>query len=227
MTTLEDALRRTETITFDCYGTLIDWAAGLKAAFEEIFGAGVAARIPSLFDAYVDIEAEVESRPYRPYRAVLAEVVQEVARRFDLSLAPGRAEILTERLPGWKPFPDTNAALTRLKQRYRLGVLSNIDRDLFAATAKHFTVEFDFVITAQDVRSYKPFTMHFRRAIADRGPQESLLHVAQSLYHDGVPAAELDIAFVWINRYNHPNATNVKPVAAFADLQSFAEMACG
>ena len=135
--------------------------------------------------------------------------------------------MLAERLPQWWPFSDTNAALARLKKCYRLGVLSNIDKDLFAATAKHFTVDFDFVITAEDVKSYKPGTAHFRQAIASQGPPESLLHVAQSLYHDGVPTAELNIAFVWINRYKERNHTGVRPLVEFPDLCSFADSVCG
>jgi len=223
----KDVLRRTNTITFDCYGTLIDWSAGLWQSFAAIFGPVVAERKQEWFEAYVRVEAEVESGPYRSYREILAVVTERLAREFDLPLPAGREAKLAEMLPGWAPFPDTNAALTRLKKRFRLGVLSNVDKDLFAGTAKQFDVEFDFVVTAEDVRSYKPAHGHFQRLIDSHGDIETALHVAQSLYHDGAPANKLGLAFVWINRYKELNNTGVRPLAEFPDLRSFADAACG
>jgi 2-haloacid dehalogenase len=221
-----DVLKRTTTITFDCFGTLIDWSAGLWRSFGEIFGPVVGERKQEWFDAYVRAEAEVESGPYRSYREVLAVVTERLAREFDLPLPAGREAKLAEMLPGWAPFPDTNDALARLKQRFRLGVLSNIDNDLFAGTAKQFGIAFDFVVTAEEVRSYKPAQGHFQRLIDAHGGTETVLHVAQSLYHDGAPANEFGVAFVWINRYKERNHTPVRPLAEFPDLRSFADAAC-
>lgn len=230
---IEDVLRRIRTITFDCYGTLIDWRKGLSDTFIELFGPVAAAppqvvadRIDELFRAYVPTEAALEAGPYQPYRQVLSAVAEQVAERFGLDLPPERAGLLAERLPAWLPFPDTNEALTRLKQRYRLGVLSNIDRDLFAGTARYFDIKFDFVITAEDVGAYKPAHAHFERLVAAHSPPEQVLHVAQSLFHDGVPAQELGIAYVWINRYGDANVTNVKPLMTFPDLRSLADVGC-
>ncbi len=222
---LSDILRRATTMTFDCYGTLIDWAAGLRGAFADIYGAALEPRMAELFDAYVEIEAECERGRYRSYREVLAECVRGVAKRFDVELRPGGAHRLAEALPGWRPFADTDEALARLKRHYRLGILSNIDRDLFAGTAEHFCVAFDFVITAEDVRSYKPGLAHFERALERQTSREEVVHVAQSTFHDGIPARELDLAFVWINRYKHPNVTAAIPVAEFPDLKSLADAA--
>lgn len=224
---IKDVFRRTTTITFDCYGTLIDWSAGLWRSFAEIFGPAVAELKQEWFDAYVRIEAEVESGPYRSYREILAVVTERLARRFELPLPPGREARLAELLPGWTPFPDTIDALIRLKRRFRLGVLSNVDKDLFAGTAKQLGVAFDFVVTAEDVRSYKPARGHFQRMIDAHGSLDTTLHVAQSLYHDGAPANELGMAFVWINRYEERNRTSVGPLAEFPDLRSFADAACG
>lgn len=224
---IKDVFRRTKTITFDCYGTLIDWSAGLSRSFATIFGPAVDERKQEWFDAYVRVEAEVESGPYRSYREVLAFVTERLARHFDLHLSPGREAKLAELLPGWAPFPDTIDALKRLKQRFRLGVLSNVDKDLFAGTAKQFGVAFDFVVTAEDVRSYKPAYGHFQRLVDAHGGIETALHVAQSLYHDGAPANELGLAFVWINRYKERNKSSVRPLAEFPDLRSFADAACG
>lgn len=225
MDSIGDILARTRTITFDCYGTLIDWDAGLARSFVDIFGPVVAARRKELFEAYVRIEAEIEGGPYCSYREVLAMVVERLARRFGWDLPPDRRDRLAELLPTWAPFADTHDALSRLKTRYRLGVLSNIDRDLFAGTARRFPIEFDFVVTAQDVRSYKPDLRHFERFLAEHADRESWLHVAQSRFHDGRPANQLGIAFVWINRYNDPVDTMVRANAVYPDLKSLADAA--
>ena len=118
--------------------------------------------------------------------------------------------------------PDTNAALARLKERYRLGVLSNVDQDLFTETARQFDVGFGFVITAEEVESYKPAQGQFRELLERHASRNRVIHVAQSLFHDGGPASELGIAFVWINRYKQTNETAVRPVATYPDLESLA-----
>lgn len=223
---LNDILRRTETITFDCYGTLISWAAGLESSLSTVFGEQLQPHLPRLFSEYVRIEAEVEVEPYRPYRDVLAEVVRRLGTVFSVSLPAERAGRLAADLPCWPPFADTVDALQRLNNRYRLGVLSNIDRDLFQGTAQVLGDPFDFVVTAEDVRSYKPGRAHFDRLIAEYASKDRVLHVAQSLFHDGIPAQELGIAFVWINRYKEENRTSVRPVAEFGDLAAFADVAC-
>ncbi len=226
MESLDEVLSRTKVVTFDCYGTLIDWSAGLRASLEAMFGSAIGSRVDQLVEAYVETEATVEAQPYQPYRDILAETARRLAQRFDLALPPREADLLAEMLPQWKPFPDTNDALTRLKQRYRLGVLSNIDRDFFEGTARHFDVAFDFVITAEDVRSYKPAPGHFRRLLDEHADPGTVLHVAQSLFHDGVPARALDVAYVWINRYDGSNELSVQPLATFTDLKSLADQAC-
>ena len=225
MYSLEETLDRVDTITFDCYGTLIDWHGGLLAAFREMFGAEAAQKEDQLCSAYRRIEAEVQVEGFRSYREVLGEVSKRLAEEIQVKLPAGREATLAARLPTWEPFPDTNEALVRLKQRFRLGVLSNIDRDLFAGTAKHFAVDIDFVITAEDVGAYKPERNHFERAVSQYG-QGNILHVAESLYHDGDPAGALGIAFVWINRYKVENLTQVLPLQEFADLKSLADIAC-
>ncbi len=222
---IEDTLRRTKTITFDCYGTLIDWAAGLTASFREVFGSVADECMDELFAAYVPAEATIEAEGYKTYREVLAGVTVRLGERFGVNVPDDRRHLLADQLPDWPPFPDTCEALARLKQRYRLGVLSNVDRDLFAGTASRLGVAFDFVVTAQDVGSYKPRHPHFERMLAEHAEADSVLHVAQSLYHDGGPCKRLGLAYVWINRYNDPNETNVEPLAVFPDLKSLADAA--
>ncbi len=222
MASLGDVLSRVDTITFDCYGTLIDWHGGLLSAFGEMFGEFAAGREDELCASYRRIEAEVQSERFRAYREVLAEVSKRLAAEIGVALPADGENILARRLPTWEPFADTNAALRQLKSKFRLGVLSNIDRDLFAGTAERFDVAMDFVITAEDVGAYKPNQAHFDRTLSQCGAGR-LLHVAESLFHDGDPARELGIPFVWINRYAADNETNVQPLAEFGDLASFAK----
>ncbi len=207
-------------ITFDCYGTLVDWETGIRTAIANIAGTDN----PELFDAYLETEADVERHKFQPYRDVLAETLQRLADRFTFDLPDERRYALADTLPDWPIWPDTNDALTRLKSRYKLGVLSNIVRDLFAGTCQHLSVDFDLLITAEDVRNYKPSHHHFERMLTDTGGDNSrILHVAQSLYHDHVPAGQLGIRSVWINRRNESNQTNATPMHEFPDLKQFAD----
>jgi 2-haloacid dehalogenase len=225
MDSIEEALSRATTLTFDCYGTLIDWAGGLEDSFRALFGDPLASRTDELFDVYVRTEAEIEAKGYQSYRSILTEVAMRLARHFGVDMPADRSGELANMLPNWPPFPDTNEALRRLKQKYRLGILSNIDRDLLAGTLQHFEVDFDFVVTAQDVESYKPAHGHFDRLLAEHAEKSEVLHVAQSLFHDGVPTGEMGIAYAWINRYNDANKTSVCPCATYADLASLAAAA--
>jgi len=198
---------RFDVITFDCYGTLIDWRGGIRAAFES---AGVDG--DDALRKYMQLEPEIE-QGYRPYR----EVLREVGKR----IAPGVR--LDETLPAWKPFADTNPALQRLRAAdIRLGILSNVDDDLLAETRKHFTVDFDVIVTAQQVRSYKPGHAHFIEARKRIG-NARWLHAAQSNFHDIVPTNELRIPNAWINRLAEKALPGGRPTHEFADLTALAD----
>lgn len=182
-----------KVITFDCYGTLIDWETGIAEAFAK---RGSASR-GEVLDAYHAVEREIE-KEWRPYREVLRECALRVGAR--LGIDAGDGSFLPGSLPSWKPFPDTNAALIRLAAAgIELGILSNVDDDLLAATRRHLPVEFGIVVTAARVRSYKPGRAHFDAARAEVGDR-SWLHAAASWYHDIVPARSLGIDAAWINR---------------------------
>jgi 2-haloalkanoic acid dehalogenase type II len=200
-----------EIITFDCYGTLIDWETGIRAAFAAAGVDGDAA-----LRAYAEIEPVVEHEKYRSYRDVLKETASRIAPRV-------KRNFLADSLPSWKPFHDTNPALERLHRAgVRLGILSNVDDDLIAETRKHFTVGFDLVITAQQVRSYKPGHAHFvtaRQRIGDG----KWLHAAQSNFHDIVPANQLGIANAWINRHGEKARVGGTPTYEFRDLTGLAD----
>lgn len=214
---------RITTLTFDCYGTLIDWEAGLTRSLADVFGPQAVERRKELFEAYVAAEAEIEGGEYRSYRDVLHEVTHRLGKQFGWPMTRDKCNRLAELLPTWTPFADTGAALARLKRKFRLGILSNVDRDLFADTARHFPVAFDFVVTAEDVQSYKPAQPHFLRMLDHHGDRSTTLHVAQSQFHDGRPANALGIAFAWINRYNDPADPLVRTDGVYADLRSLAD----
>ena len=199
--------RKFEFVTFDCYGTLIDWETGIRRAFKQALeGMGLSkTQEAELFELYQEEEKRIESTmPYRPYREVLSLAASAAARKSGKTIPENLSSILAEQLPSWSPFPDTNPALERLATEYTLGILSNVDNDLLAGTLKHLTVPFNLVVTAERVRSYKPGTEHFEEARGIIGADRGWLHVAASLYHDIEPASRLGINTVWVNRRNSP-----------------------
>jgi 2-haloalkanoic acid dehalogenase type II len=178
--------------------------------------------------AYFLVEPLVEAGPYKSYRQVLGETAAGVAGRLGWKLSPESAGFLAESLPSWRPFPDTNAALTRLRLRgVRLGILSNVDEDLLAGTRRHLDVPFDLVVTAEQVRSYKPGHAHFEAARLSLGPGARWLHAAQSYFHDVVPARALGIPVAWINRKSEPPGAAGQPDAEFRNLTQLADWLTG
>jgi len=210
-----------DIVTFYCYGTLVDWDAGISAAFESIAAeTGVSAS--ELRSSYEEIEPSVEAGPYLSYREVLAITARRAVAHHGGSLGADVADLFADSVPLWKPFPDTNEALERLVGAgYKLGILSNVDDEILAATRRHFTVPFDLVITAQRVRSYKPAHGHFVEARSLLG-ETAWLHAAQSLYHDIVPTHDLGIPNAWINRRSQPRR-GVVPDREFPSLAALAD----
>jgi 2-haloalkanoic acid dehalogenase type II len=206
-------MKNFDVITFDCYGTLIDWQSGIRAAFA---AAGV--EPDAALRKYHEIEPVVERERYRTYREVLRETAARIAPDV-------KTNFLADSLPSWKPFPDTNRALERLRAAgIRLGILSNVDDDLIAETRKHFSVDFDLVVTAQQVRSYKPGHAHFLAA-RERIGDAKWLHAAQSNFHDIVPANALGIPNAWINRNREKALAGGRPTYEFRDLDELARSA--
>jgi 2-haloacid dehalogenase len=191
-----------ECLTFDCYGTLIDWETGILSALKPILqGHHRDLTDDGILELYGTLEAQIQSGDYLPYRLVLQRVTQRLGARLSFPLYEGEATVLAESMKDWPAFPDTVAALKRLKKRYKLAIISNTDDDLFADTAKTLEVPFDYVITAQQVGRYKPSHRNFERALEIIGlPKEKILHCAQSIFHDVVPAKALGISNVWVNR---------------------------
>jgi 2-haloacid dehalogenase len=190
-------------ITFDCYGTLIDWENGMLAALRPMFSRdGHSVPDVQLLEHYGEIEAEIEAGPYLPYRQVLAKVAQEIGSRTGINISAAEGRAFADSLTRWKPFIDTIPALQSLARRFRVAIISNVDDDLFAETRKKFApVEFDFVVTAQQCQSYKPSLKNFEEAVRRSGlSKDQIMHVGQSIYHDIEPANALGIMNAWVNR---------------------------
>ena len=223
---------RFKVLTFDCYGTLIDWETGLLAALRSILkNHGKVVPDAQALQIYADLEAAAEAASFRPYRSILETVVIGFGQRLGFTPSAEEARALAESIRDWTPFPDTVRALQRLKQRYKLVILSNIDDDLFGFSAKRLEVRFDQVITAQQCRSYKPSLNNFQTMMQRLGVSAGeVLHCAESRFHDVAPAKQLGIATVWVNRHAArpgPSASGsgtAVPDLEVPDMKSLAEL---
>ena len=192
-----------ELISFDCYGTLIDWESGLLAAMQPVVARHeLVSRTDEILEAFARAESAVEAAAYRPYREVLRRTFAGLAK--DLGFAPQADELetLVEALPRWQPFPDTVRSLAALARAgHRMAVISNVDDDLFASSAAQLGLDFEHVVTAASVGAYKPDESVFEAALARFGlAPAQVLHVAQSRYHDIVPARRLGLQTVHVVR---------------------------
>jgi 2-haloalkanoic acid dehalogenase type II len=217
-------VRSFDVITFDCYGTLIDWEAGITEAFTEASAAdGVHLDPAEVLRVLFDTRPASEAPEYQTYRDRLTDAAMRVGERLGWRISRERAAFFPESLARWKPFPDTNKALERLSGAgYALGLLSNVDDDLLAGTLRHFAVSFEFTVTAQQVRSYKPALGHFH-AGQERMDGRRWLHAAQSYVHDVVPCAQLGISVAWINRKGEAPTGVARPDRQFRTLAELAD----
>ena len=215
-------LGRFKVLTFDCYGTLIDWESGIFSALRPILAAHDRSITDSaILEMYSDLEVEAERGEFQPYREVLQTVVRGFGRRLGFTPTAAEMSSLPQSLAAWRPFSDTVPALLELKKRYQLAVISNVDDDLFAATAPQLKISFNHVITAGQARCYKPCLEIFKMALARIGvPPAQVLHIGQSIYHDVIPAKSLGISTVWVNRPSpRPGAGAAKPALGNPDLE--------
>jgi 2-haloacid dehalogenase len=195
-------LSQFDTLTFDCYGTLIDWETGILAALHRILTAhGKIVDDATLLKLYGDFEQLAEEGEFHPYKEVLQSVVRRFGAQLGFTPSDSEAKSLPDSLAHWEPWPDTVPTLQRLKRRFRLAIISNIDDDLFAATRPKLQVQFDEVVTAQQAQAYKPSLKMFELALSRLGtPANRILHIGQSIFHDVVPAQKLGLSTVWVNR---------------------------
>jgi 2-haloacid dehalogenase len=220
--------RNIRLLSFDCYGTLIDWKESVLHILASFFrDSPLDFSREELFMAFLESDREMISDSYLPYREVLAEVIERMAENLGFSLDPASRYLLSDRFSDWKPFPDTVRSLKQLKEKYKLAIISNVDDELFSISNHLLEVVFDFIVTAQQVGSYKPDHRNFQRALEIFGiDKQEHLHVAQSIYHDIVPAKQLGMNTVWVNRYGEPERSDPQefPDLEVPDLKSLAKI---
>jgi 2-haloacid dehalogenase len=222
-----------DVLTFDCYGTLIDWETGILAGLRAVLAAHDRdADDEVLLAAFAEVESALEGGPYRRYRQILREALARISASLDVRPSAAELEAFAGSVADWPAFPDSPAALARLSKRFRLGVLTNCDDDLFAASNQRLGVEFDWIVTAEQIGGYKPRHENFEFLLGRIGlPRERILHVAQSLFHDHVPAKAMGFSTVWIDRrHDRPGfgatpPAEAEPDARFPDMASFATTA--
>ena len=226
-----------EALSFDCYGTLIDWEAGIGSVLREWADRrGLDMTTEELLVAYADEEAQAErNHPTDPYPSILSRAMRGLGKKLDVEVSHDDSHALAVSVPDWPAFPDSTDALQRLAKHFKLIILSNIDNDGFAASNERLGVEFDAILTAENIGSYTPSPANFdaldHRVDTMGIPRDKLLHVAQSLFHDHVPAKGRGMTTVWINRRHadpgwgatpNPEA-DVTPDWTFTSMAEFAD----
>lgn len=200
-------------LTFDCYGTLVDWEKGILEELPPILqGHGIHTSGADLLELYAGLEQAAEQGPYQDYKSVLRTVMDGIAAKFQFQLRDTERDCLVCSLNNWPLFSDTIESLKFFKSRFKLAVISNTDDDLFALTRQQLGIDFDWVVTAEQVKSYKPSLNNFRTAFRRIGvPSSQILHVAQSMYHDIAPANQLGLSCAWVNRRQGQEGSGATP----------------
>jgi len=209
-------------VTFDVYGTLIDWESGIYDAFvkeAQRDGFEMVDRA-ELVPMFHEVSQEIEAGSYELYAEVLRRTAIEVASRIGWDLEPSRSGFLPDSIPRWLPFKETQAQLQKLSKKFSLGLIANIDDKLLGQTRRHIQTDFDLVVTAQQVRSYKPETAHFVEFARRVGGKKGWVHVAASHHHDVGPCVKQRIPVVWVNRNKLSlESSQKKPTAEVANLR--------
>jgi 2-haloacid dehalogenase len=192
-------------VTADCYGTLIDWEKAIVEAFREEAGKdGFTIDEGKLLERFFPIQIEIMAGSYELYAEVLRRTAVRVAEELGWQLEPARAQFLPNSVERWLPFREANAAMDRLAKKYRIGIISNIDDKLLGLSRRHLRTDLHLVVTAQQVRSYKPDPAHFREAARRIGGKKGWLHIASSYYHDVAPLLKMNVPVIWVNRRGEP-----------------------
>jgi 2-haloacid dehalogenase len=213
-------------VTFDVYGTLIDWEAGIYEAFaREAERDGVELDRNVLIPLFHEVSTDIEDGSYELYAEVLRRTALEIAKRLEWPLEPSRSGFLPDSVKRWKPFRETNAQLGKLAKKYKLGLLSNVDDKLLGQTRRLIPIDFDLVVTAQQVRSYKPEPAHFTECARRIGGKRGWVHVASSHHHDVVPCVKQRVPVIWVNRHKEKlDSSQRKPTAEVTNLRAAAKL---
>jgi 2-haloacid dehalogenase len=195
-------LKDIKWVTTDCYGTLIDWEKGITDAFKkEADRDGLTIDDKALLDRFMEVQAQIMSGSYELYAEVLRRAAVTVAEEIDWTIEPSRAQFLPDSVARWQPFREANAAMDRIKERYDIGIVSNIDDKLLGISRRHLRTELDLVVTAQQVRSYKPDNTHFREGARRIGGKKGWVHIASGYETDVAPCLKMNVPVIWVNRH--------------------------
>ncbi len=213
-------------VTFDVYGTLIDWDQGAYDAFSrEADRDGFTLDRDQVVDLFHSVQQQIQAGSYELYAEVLRRTAVQIAKDLDWPLEPSRSGFLPDSVQRWMPFRETSPTLNKLSKKYKLGLLSNIDDKLLGQTRRHIPVDFDLVVTAQQVRSYKPDPAHFTECARRIGGKKGWVHVAASHYHDVDPCVKQRVPVIWVNRKKEKlDAGQRKPTAEVANLREAAKL---
>jgi 2-haloacid dehalogenase/putative hydrolase of the HAD superfamily len=213
-------------VTFDVYGTLIDWESGVYDAFKaEADRDGFTLERDELIALFHETQQQIQAGSYELYAEVLRRTVVQIAKKLGWPLEPSRAGFLPDSVKRWPPFKETNPVLTKIAKKYKIGLVSNIDDKLLGETRRHIPLDFDLVVTAQQVRSYKPDPAHFTECERRMGGKRGWVHVASSYYYDVEPCVKKKIPVIWVNRSKQQLEPNQKkPEAEFANLREAAKL---
>ncbi|MBI4089093.1 MAG: haloacid dehalogenase type II [Candidatus Levybacteria bacterium] len=213
-------------ITFDCYGTLIDWEGGIRKALERLSEKNrFNLDLTNISDKYIQAELEVEAEQYRKYHEVLQLSAKKLLNQMGFDISDKDALEFADSIYNWQPFPETHDVLAELKQKgYKLIILSNIDNEIIKRSIELIGIDFDGVVTAEEVGSYKPAHGHWQEMLKRFNAQkEEVLHVAASYIHDIIPAKEQGFDAIWINRNSEQPTREIKPDLKFKDLRPLPE----
>jgi 2-haloacid dehalogenase/putative hydrolase of the HAD superfamily len=213
-------------VTFDCYGTLIDWETGAYDAFQkEADRDGFTIDRAQLVPLFLSVQREIMAGSYELYAEVLRRTAVRVAQELGWELEPSRSGFLPNSVPYWPPFRETNAQLDRFAKKFEIGILSNIDDKLLGATRRHFRVDFDLVVTAQQVRSYKPDPAHFKECQRRIGGKAGWVHIASGYETDVLPCIKSKVPVIWVNRHGEElDAGDKKPTEEVKTLRDAAKL---
>jgi 2-haloacid dehalogenase len=212
-------------VTTDCYGTLIDWEKGIVEAFQkEASKDGFTIDEAKLLERFFPIQEQIMAGSYELYAEVLRRTAVRVAKELGWELEPSRAQFLPDSVPVWQPFREANAAMDRLKSKYDIGIVSNIDDKLLGLSRRHLRTELDLVVTAQQVRSYKPDPAHFKEGARRIGGKKGWVHIASGYNADVAPLLKMNVPVIWVNRHGEKLDGRKAPTAQTKNLREAAKL---
>jgi 2-haloacid dehalogenase len=216
-------LKEIQWVTTDCYGSLIDWEKGIGDAFrKEADRDGLTIDVDGLLARFFEVQAQLMAGSYELYAEVLRRAAVKVAEEIDWDIEPSRAQFLPDSVASWPPFREANAAMERLRDRYQIGIISNIDDKLLGISRRHLRTDLDLVVTAQQVRSYKPDPTHFRECARRIGGKKGWVHIGADYVTDVAPCLKMNVPVIWVNRHGEKLEGRKAPTATVKNLREAA-----